>query len=370
MNVERLHRVAQLISDELTEGSTLEQVDLLMDGLRTVTSTPTDAQGQQRLSEARTQLLQTLPSAPSNAWPSSDRQILDEIGISNVIGQALLDRIEEVLVRNQMTPSVALSELEPIRDRLDELVQHLTDLVKSLTFFEIGRDDVVDNYEVGIAIPRPEVRNSSLPKLGEEFVEWQKILAPFEELAGVGVADFQVRAISSSDFSLYLAAIPPVALFITKAVNEVLDAYQKLLNIKRMRSEMAAEIPEDKLSDIDDYANFLMTQELTRAATELVAQSEALDAGRRNEVEVAVRISLNKIANRIDAGYSIDIRTPPLPSEPQPSEDGEVDQEALDAYNQAAEIKELTERVKRLEARGSRIIELPEADADSAAPAS
>ena len=203
MNVERLHRVAQLILDELSENDTRGNVERLRNGLETVAVNPTDAQGQQVLSEGRTHLQRTLPAVPSNNGPPSDREILDEIGISNVIGQPLLDRIEEILAQNQMTPSIALEEIDPIRQRLDDVVEYLTRLVQSLEFFEIGRDDVVDDYEVGIAIPRQEVGNSSLPELGEEFVELQKILAPFEEMAGVGVADFQVRAISSSNFGVF-----------------------------------------------------------------------------------------------------------------------------------------------------------------------
>jgi hypothetical protein len=362
MNVERLHSVVQRIIDELQELNTRDHVQRLSNGLQTVVSNPADTGAQQLLADARTELQRTLPNAPSNNWPPTDRQILEEIGIAEVVGQELLDRIEEVLVRNQMTPSVAYNEIEPIRVRLDEVGEHLATLVANLDFFRIGRDDVVDEYEIGIAIPRREVGNGSLPELAEEFAEWQKILAPFEELAGVGVADFRIRAISSTDFGLFLAAIPTVTFFITKAVNEVLDAYRKLLEIKRMRSEMAAAVPEDRLTGIDDYANVLMATELIRAATELVANSEALDnEGRRNELDVAVRVSLNKMANRIDAGYSIDIRTPPLPPEPQPAEEGEeIDPAALATYMQAVEIQELAERVKRLEAGGSRILELEE----------
>jgi hypothetical protein len=361
MNVERLHSVAQRIMDELGELNTRDYVQQLSNGLEAVVNNPADTGSQQVLSDSRVQLQRTLPDAPSNKWPPTDRQTLEEIGVADVVGQALLDRIEGVLARNQMTPSVAHNEIEPIRVRLDEVAQRLTSLAADLNFFSIGRDDLVDEYELGIAIPRQEVSDSSLPELGKEFVEWQKILAPYEELAGVGVADFRVRAISSSEFGLFLAAIPPVVLLITKAVNDVLDAYQKLLNIKRMRSEMAAEVPEERLTSIDEYANTVMTQELIRASTELVAQAPALEEGRANELEIAVRVSLNKIANRIDAGYSIDIRTPPLPPEPEPSEEGkEVDPAALAAYNQALEIKQLAERVKRLEAGGSRILELPE----------
>ena len=140
MNVERLHRVARLILDELAENDTRGDVLRLRNGLEAAAVNPTDAQVQQVLSEARTHLQQTLSTVPSNDLPPSDREILDEIGISNVVGQSLLDRIEETLVRNQMTPSIALDEIDPIRERLDEGVRHLTSLVRGFEFFGIGRE--------------------------------------------------------------------------------------------------------------------------------------------------------------------------------------------------------------------------------------
>ena len=139
MNVERLHRVAQLILDELAENDTRGTILRLRIGLETVALNPTDTQAQQALSEARTRLQRTLSTVPSNDWPPSDREILDEIGISNVIGQTLLDRIEATLAQNQMTPSIALEEIDPIRERLDEGVRHLSSLMKDLEFFGIGR---------------------------------------------------------------------------------------------------------------------------------------------------------------------------------------------------------------------------------------
>ena len=139
MNVERLHRVAQLILDELAENDTRGTILRLRIGLETVALNPTDTQAQQALSEARTRLQRTLSTVPSNDWPYSDREILDEIGISNVIGQTLLDRIEVTLAQNPTTPSIALEEIDPIRERLDEGVRHLTSLMKNLEFFGIGR---------------------------------------------------------------------------------------------------------------------------------------------------------------------------------------------------------------------------------------
>jgi len=48
---------------------------------------------------------------------------------------------------------------------------------------------------------------------------------------------------------------------------------------------------------------------------------------------------------------------------PQPDEEGDVDEAALAAYNQALEMQRLAARVKRLEiAGGKRILELPEGE--------
>lgn len=140
MNVEQLHRVAQLILVELAENDTRASVLRLRNGLEAEAVNPTDAQAQQELSEARTHLQRTLPAVPSNGWPPSDRDLLNEIGISNVIGQTLLSRIEDALAQNQTSPRIALEEIDPIRERLDEGVRHLTSLVRSLEFFGIGRE--------------------------------------------------------------------------------------------------------------------------------------------------------------------------------------------------------------------------------------
>lgn len=364
MNVERLHRVARLISEELESAQTLPQLQQLRDSLQTVVGTPTDPSAQANLSEARTHLQQTLPNAESNTWTPADRQTLDDIGISEVVGQRLLDRIEEILARNQMTPSVALSEIDPIFERLDEVAKGLGTVLEGFSFFGIGSDDIVNDYEVGVEIPRAEVKNS-LPALGEEFVDLQNVLAPFELLAGEGAEDFKVRAIASSDFQVYLDAAPGVTMFVLLALNLVLDAIRKVSNIREMRNKAEENELPDISTQLEEVAKTQILTELARGANELAqkAVDSGAYAGNANDLEARVNVSLKQLAKRIDAGYTVNVRVPPPPDEPQPDEEGKVDQAALAAYNQAVEMQSLAARVKRLEiAGGKRILELPEGD--------
>lgn len=362
MNVERLHRVAQLISDELASTDAPAIIERLQSGLETFVSSPSDAQSQEKISEARLQLQRVLPDAPSNSWPSSDRQILDELGIADVLGQPLLDHVEEIMSRNEMTPSVALSEIEPIRARLNDVAQNLSVLLDGLRFFGIGMDDVVDDYEVGVAIPRGFV-DSKLPRLGEEFIELQKILEPFEELGGENRPPFDVRAIASTDFTVYLAAAAPAAYFIVKALNEIEDVYIKWLDIKRLRTELAEKgMPEETLSGIDERINTMVDQRLTELARELIEESALDDAHRSNELENGVRWSLRRLAERIDRGFSVDVRAPEPPPEPADEEGAEEDAAALSDRARLLAIRELASSIRRLDVPGTRILQLPEGD--------
>jgi hypothetical protein len=259
MNVERVHFVARAVADELASYDLVGLVGRLRKGLQALANNPADAGAQQEISAARTQLA-TLADAPSNGWPPTDRQILDGLGISDILGEALLQRVEDILARNDMTPSVAVNEIAPIHDRLTELAQHLSELLASFEFFGVSRDDLVDVYEVGVAIPRGAV-NNRLRNLGKEFVELQQILGPFEEVAGEGRPDFAVRSIASSDFSVFLLASPEVALVIAQTVKVIVETYERIIDIKRKRAELAdliTEDPDDKLAGIDAYANAVM----------------------------------------------------------------------------------------------------------------
>ncbi|MGH2659003.1 MAG: hypothetical protein ACRDHS_04880 [Actinomycetota bacterium] len=238
---------------------------------------------------------------------------------------------------------------------------NLSQLLTGLEFFGISRDELVDDFEVGVAIPRGAV-DSKLPELGEEFIQLQKILAPFEELAGEGRPDFEVRSIASSEFSVFLITTSGVIYGIAKAFQVIVETYDKILDTKRKRAEMAKLVPEEMLSEVDAHASTIMEERLVSLAEELVEASTA-DEARKNELKFEVRWSLNKLANRVDAGYSVDIRTPE-PSE-QPEEEGaEEDSAAARERARLREVRELAEKIRRLESPDTRILQLPESSGD------
>ena len=77
---------------------------------------------------------------------------------------------------------------------------------------------------------------------------------------------------------------------------------------------------------------------------------ENIDDRRRNEIETELRGALNRIANRIDKGYSFDVRVEPTD---EPS-DGQETQEDI------ATIVESSKGMQYLKLSGDPILRLPE----------
>src|SRR6202035_196166 len=122
----------------------------LVDGLRAMTQQQPGQSAEQTVSQARTQLGERLLKARSNDWSPVWRSAVQELGVENLFGNELRAQVEEVLDRNEITPSAAADELEPIADRLSRLGDALNNLLDSLRFFRIRAEELEPGeFEVG-----------------------------------------------------------------------------------------------------------------------------------------------------------------------------------------------------------------------------
>lgn len=125
--------------------------------------------------------------------------------------------------------------------------------------------------------------------------------------------------------------------------------YIKWLDIKRMRSELAEkDMPEESLSGIDEHINAMVDQRLTELAHELVEESALPDEHRSNELENTVRWALRRLIERIDQGYTVDVRTPEVPPE-EPADEQGAEEDAAKSRAQLLAIRELAANIRRLD---------------------
>lgn len=359
MNVERLHAIADALRLELVQTNQIGLLGSLASALANQLNSPQDPGPQQQVVQTLTTLSEALSSAPSNEYPATWRQVLEEIGASHLLGESLAEKLRETFARNQITPAIARDEVATLLERSQGLSTAVEQVTAGLTYLQVGRDELEPGEaEVSVGIPRPAVREE-LPSLGSELGELQKILGPFLELAEGSRPPLKVKTISSSDFVVYLAMAPGAALSVATALDKILDVYKKLLEVRRLRQEMADQgVTDSDLAAVDARANSMMAEGTKAIADEMVAAAAPNDEGRANELRIELRLSLNALANRIDHGYHIDVRAEPE-SEPDEGTDEAPSAESDDraALNRIAE---MSPRLTFINSAGKPILSLPE----------
>lgn len=353
MNAERLHVIVKALKKEMDGKNLVGLMQNLVSGLRALGQN-SNANTQQNVSSHRTVMHQALADSEVDRFSPTWKQVVAEIGGDDLFGAALNKTIEATIGRNQMTPAVAADELEPVRARMEKFSSALAQATSSFSALKIGDEKLAPGEcEVGMLIPRSAVGNR-LFELTAELRELGIILNTFSEVATGKADELPIETISSSDFLIYILASAPFAACLASAVGAVLGHYKTLLEIRKLQLEIAKlGVPNESAKGIEEYANQHMERGIEKVTVEIMNQFyTGNDGGRKNELTNAVRISLNKIANRIDNGYNIEVRCEPLGAATPEESKG---QRAAIAAVQAA-----SKNMQFLKLDGKPILRLPE----------
>ena len=120
MNAETLHSLVLALREEFTSTNVRGIMSELMTALTNQVNAPQEATYQQQVSTLRTQLRGVLEDAPSNAFPPVWKEHLRDLAIDELVGAALLDRVESIFLGNQITAATAREEITGLSNRLDQ----------------------------------------------------------------------------------------------------------------------------------------------------------------------------------------------------------------------------------------------------------
>lgn len=355
MNVERLHHIITVLEAEMSGKSTSSNLQNLISSLQNVVNSP-QASYQQNLSTSLKTFYSSVTNVPSDNFSPTWRQILSEIGAVPIFGRELKQNVENIFARNQMTPAVALEELKILQKEIESFETALQNTISAFRQFKIGDETLAPGEcEIGILIPRKEVKNQLLD-FANELHEIGFILNTFAEVATGKKDELIIRNISSSELLVFLNAFAPYAACLAVAIERIVSLYKQLLEIRKLRSELRTQgVPDNVTTGVDDYANQFMQDGMEKLANEIIKQFyKKKDDGRKNELTNAVRISLNRLANRVDHGFNLEVRIQPLKLQDDKS-DSEI-KEAVTIIQKACA------NMQFLKLDGQPILKLPEAD--------
>ena len=355
MNAERLHVVAITLNEEMTKRDLVGKVNTLIAALQNVVNNP-QAPHQQSLADSRKAVFSALVNTPSDSFSPAWRQLLSEMGGDGLFGSSLKETIEEIFNRNQITPAVALTELQEMNKKLQAFKKALEQLISSFAYFEIGAEELSPGEcEIGMLIPRKEVNNSLLG-FAKGLNDLSFILNTFSEVATGKVDELEIKTISSTDLMVYLGAIPAFAACVALAVERIVSLYKQFLEIRKLRAELEKHgVPGKHTLGIEEHANTVMEKGIIELSQEIMDKFyKGPDKGRKNELRNQIQIVLNRLANRIDHGYNIEVRVKPLEKVEQENES------TKDATENINIIMAALKNMQFMKLEGAPILQLPE----------
>ncbi|HEU4739064.1 MAG TPA: hypothetical protein VFS54_08290 [Solirubrobacterales bacterium] len=364
MNAERLHAIARALREEVTQTEYPGHLEQLAEGLEKAVEAPNQPGPQEQVSTARENLNNVLRVVPSNSFSPAWEEALEVLGVADIVGEPLLERVEEILTANEITPNTAHNEIVQIRDRVTSFVATLNQVISAFEFFGIGWEELPPGeFEIGFLIPKVEV-DHGLEELGKEFVKLKRIIGPFSELAGEGRPEVKVRSISSSEFQVFLDSAPATAALFTAALERVLAVYKQVLDIRQKHQELSenSDLPEEAIRPIAEAASEMMEKKTREIAEELVAEADTKAEERNNELLTEIRLQLNALAERIDRGYNVEVRAGELP---ESTDEGEPGDDLDPATRKATEaVLEAQKSIEFMNVSGKPILSLEQADED------
>ena len=109
--------------------------------------------------------------------------------------------IREVFERNQITPSIALEEIQKLAEEVEQFSNSVNELISSMSRFQIGAEELdPGECELGVLVPRASVDNN-LDEFGRELSTLHRTFGVFEELITGSRTGFKIRTTSSTDLS-------------------------------------------------------------------------------------------------------------------------------------------------------------------------
>jgi hypothetical protein len=236
MNAERLHAITLSLQKEVDQSHKL--LLELTEALEKYVEDQTDAEAQSKLVSARTKINQALSHSVVESFSPAWLEDVASFNVEQLIGKKLLKEIDRIIDSNQMTPVVGLAELKELSEQVTTFSSATDSIIEGLSFYEID-DEILKpgECELGLLIPRAAVENH-LEELGEEFVELNRFLSPFFELATGTRPPVTVRSISACDFGVLLNLSPDVAACIAKAIGWIIKTYQGILMIRKLRNQL------------------------------------------------------------------------------------------------------------------------------------
>lgn len=141
-----------------------------------------------------------------------------------------------------------------------------------------------------------------------------------------------------------------------------MNAHKTYWETKKIKEDLKNQqnVSETTLTSLDNDIEGIVKAAINECAESLIEQAhDSLDSGRKNELRTSLKLSLNKLANRLDRGFNLEIRfnKPEVEFNEEDELVSEYSEEDVEIYDK---IKNHCDNFNYIEACENPVLSLPE----------
>jgi hypothetical protein len=344
---------------EVAQQKTVDTLASLAAALQQAASSP-NPQTDEAFKNQLKSFFATLDASPSNAWSPADRRHLESLGLASATGQGLRKRLEEILLSDSLTKTLAAQRVSQLVESVRAAVNQATQI--STAFGSLGvraRAPSGDECEVVLVIPPPR-NNDTLEFLDSDLDEFNTLLKYLNELTGNMGASPRVTGLATGSWEIYVQLSVAAAAKLIELIRGIIGLRREVGELRKKTDAFkdVPLVPHALLEPILEIANKRIESGLEEVSEVVVESSQTLADGRKNELKIAVKRSVRFLAKRLDEGVRVEIEPPKQLS--QAAQQDKNAEEVEELQKQLGFVTENAPLIAKMEEAEKPVLLLPE----------
>lgn len=332
MELSRFYSAIEQISADYKNNEIETLLASLVTNLASLAANPGNVSIGQAFKDQLNSLRDTLSQSDLNTAEGELFEIIRDYGLARYVGNGLFDVIKVVLDENQLTPSIASTEIEKVRIETEKKLNVISAIDNS--FSELKVDYWYLNpgqTEMLIKLPI-DTESKTLEDLSKETKDWDQICRSISETFDPERSRVTIRTVASGSILLYLAAVASFIYGVAKCLKGVNNILAELIKTKDLYKQLVdSKLPDSFLKDFENHNEGKAKTDLKKLASILVDENyKGEDEGRKNELKTSLFISLQRLSQKLATGTKVSLRLA-VPKKPkiQKGEDSTPEQKAI-----------------------------------------
>lgn len=353
MNLERFYLIADVILKGMQKGGVESAYDAVLSALNNQIRDPQE-QHLIQISESIKNLKSAINKSGLDDFPPTWRRVIEDLDIGDLIGSDLGTWVQKKISTSGALLTEARDDIQLDTQRLSQALENLRNFNTAFDFFEIEKPEVgKGEAELSLYLPR-KIFNNEVLGFSKSLMEFERFVSTCAEAATGQVEHIKLKQISASDPIIFALVSAPTTLFVMKVVNEILDIYKKVVEIREIKKRTEAidikdGIPEKLEKVADKYLRDRVSEFIKKIKGELRLPA---DKGRQQELLSKLERLIVRLAAQIDHGARLE----GWAANPEKTDENTEEPDDAEIYR---EIRRLARPAQNFEVEGEPVLKLP-----------